>query len=95
MLLLFLKGFENMKSMGLAGFLFLIGLFFTRFDFIVAGQLSPMRAGLEGSGVKTINGLVQYAPSAGEWMIFLLGLGLFFFLYFLAERYLVLEDEHH
>lgn len=95
MALLIFSGFGNTKTMGLAGMVFLVGMFFTRFDFIIAGQLPPMRAGLEGSGVETVNGLMQYTPAAGEWMIFALGLGLFFFLYFMSERYLILEDAPH
>ena len=86
---------RNNAALGLGGLTFLIGLFFTRYDFIVAGQLPPMRQGLEGSGVHTVNGLAQYAPSPVEWMIFGLGLGLFLFLYFLAERYLDLQPELH
>ncbi|MCF8105945.1 MAG: polysulfide reductase NrfD [Desulfohalobiaceae bacterium] len=82
---------KNTRLLGLAGLTYMVGLFFTRYNFIVAGQLPPMRQGFEGSGVDTVNGLVQYAPSPVEWMIFALGLGLFFFLYFLAERYLDLE----
>ncbi len=95
MALLVFGGFWNMKTMGMAGLVFLVGMFFTRFDFIIAGQLSPMREGLAGSGVETVNGLMQYTPAAGEWMIFALGLGLFFFLYFMSERYLILEDASH
>jgi hypothetical protein len=57
--------------------------------------MPPMRAGNKGAGVETINGLVHYAPSAGEWMIFALGLGLFLFLYFLSERYLILDGDAH
>ena len=83
----------NLNILGWTGLIYLTGLFYTRFDFIVSGQLPPMRAGYEGSKVHTIDGLVHYSPSAGEWMIFGLGLGVFFFLYFLAERYLDLGDE--
>ena len=87
---------RNMKALGVAGFIYMIGLFFTRYDFIVAGQLPPMRAGYEGSGVHTtISGLVHYSPSAGEWMIFALGWGVFLFLYFAAEKFLDLNTEHH
>jgi molybdopterin-containing oxidoreductase family membrane subunit len=82
-------------ALGLSGLVFLLGMFFTRFDFIVAGQLPPMREGYEGSGVHTVNGLAQYAPSMGEWMIFALGLGVFFFLYFMAEKFLDLESADH
>ncbi|MDY6823427.1 MAG: NrfD/PsrC family molybdoenzyme membrane anchor subunit [Thermodesulfobacteriota bacterium] len=82
---------RSMAVSGIAGLVFLVGMFFTRFNFIVAGQLPPMRAGNEGAGVETVNGLMQYAPSTGEWMIFALGLGVFFFLYFMAERFLEME----
>ncbi|NOY69969.1 MAG: polysulfide reductase NrfD [Deltaproteobacteria bacterium] len=84
---------KNFMIMGAAGLFFMIGMFFTRYDFIVAGQLHPMRAGNAGSHVDVLNGLVHYAPSSGEWMIFALGLGLFFFFYFLAERFIALEPE--
>jgi len=86
---------SNMKALGIAGIVFMIGLFFTRYDFIVAGQLPPMREGLAGSGVHTVNGLAQYAPSATEWMIFALGWGVFLVLYFLAERFLILDTKEH
>ena len=91
-LLLINRGRSMMMS-GVAGLVFLVGMFFTRLNFIVAGQLPPMRAGLEGSGVRAVNGLVQYTPSTGEWMIFCLGLGVFFFLYFMAERFLKMDEE--
>lgn len=78
---------RNMALSGITGLIFLVGMFFTCLNFIVAGQLPPMRAGLEDADVKTVNGLVQYTPSTGEWMIFVLGLGVFLFLSFRAERF--------
>lgn len=93
-LILWTKG-NNPNILGVAGVLYLLGMFFTRYDFIVAGQLPPMREGLEGSGVHTVNGLAQYAPSSVEWMVFCLALGVFFLLYFLAERHLDLEAQPH
>jgi len=88
------KGANKVAS-GFAGLLFMIGLFFTRFDFVVAGQLPPMREGLRGSGVHTVNGLATYTPSLGEWGIFMLGFGVFFLLYFAAEKFLNLDTEAH
>jgi formate-dependent nitrite reductase membrane component NrfD len=92
LMLLLISRMKSLKIMGLAGLTFMIGMFFTRYDFIVAGQLPPMRAGYEGSGVETVAGMVHYAPSAGEWMIFAFGLGLFLFLYFMSERFLILDE---
>jgi molybdopterin-containing oxidoreductase family membrane subunit len=86
----------NVKALALAGFVFLIGLFFTRYDFVVAGQLPPMREGLAGSGVLTdVTGLAMYSPSVSEWLIYLFGFGVFFLLYFSAEKFLNLETETH
>ena len=62
---------------------------------MVAGQLPPMRKGLEGSGVETVGGLLRYSPSATEWMIFILGWGLFLLLYFAAEKFLDLDTKEH
>jgi Ni/Fe-hydrogenase subunit HybB-like protein len=95
LVLLVISKSKDIKTMGLAGLTFLIGMFFTRYDFIVAGQMPPMRAGNEGSGVEAINGLMHYTPSSGEWMIFALGLGVFLFLYFLSERFLILDADKH
>jgi len=95
LVLLVVSKAKEIKTMGLAGLTFLIGMFFTRYDFIVAGQMPPMRAANEGSGVEAINGLMHYTPSSGEWMIFALGLGLFLFLYFLSERFLILDSDAH
>ncbi|MCF8038514.1 MAG: polysulfide reductase NrfD [Desulfohalobiaceae bacterium] len=91
LLLIVLCRGRNSAILGLSGLIYMLGLFFTRYDFVVAGQLPPMRPGFEGSGVDTVKGLVHYTPSPVEWMIFALGLGVFFFFYFLAERYLDLQ----
>lgn len=87
----------NMKVYGLAGLIYMVGLFFTRYDFIVAGQLPTMRAGNPGSGVHVgVNGLAMYSPSASEWGVFLLGIGVALVLYFAAEKFVDLKTpEHH
>jgi hypothetical protein len=93
LILLLISRMKMLKVMGLAGLTFMIGMFFTRYDFIVAGQMPPMRTGYEGSGVETVTGMVHYAPSVGEWMIFAFGLGLFLFLYFMSEKFLILDEK--
>ncbi|GAB1537257.1 hypothetical protein ADMFC3_28880 [Geovibrio sp. ADMFC3] len=86
----------SIKKLSMAGFIFLIGLFFTRFDFVVAGQLPPMRKGLAGSGVITdAAGFAFYSPSMLEWLVYMFGFGVFFLLYFSAEKFLNLETESH
>ncbi len=95
LLLILILRAKNFKALGMAGFAFMIGMFFTRYNFIVAGQLPPMRAGFEGAGVETIAGLIRYTPSVGEWMIFAFGLGVFLFFYFMSERFLNLDTTDH
>ena len=94
LLLIVAKG--NTKIYGVAGLVFMVGLFFTRFDFVVAGQLPVMRAGYEGSNVVTdASGLATYSASAGEWGIFMLGIGTALILYFAAEKFLNLNTPDH
>lgn len=87
LLIIFSKS-QNIKMLSIAGFSYLIGLFFTRYDFIVAGQLPLMRDAHFGSGVKAVRGLAVYSPSGVEIAVFCLAIGLFCTLYFLSERYL-------
>lgn len=89
-LLIAAKG--NTRVYGLAGLVFMIGLFFTRVNFIVAGQLPLMRDADLGAGVTAdVNGLAVYSPSMAEWGIFLLGIGTALVLYFGAEKFLDLR----
>lgn len=83
--------------LALAGFIFLIGLFFTRYDFIVAGQMPLMKEGFAGMGATpSMSSLAVYSPSATEWMVYMFGFGVFFLLYFSAEKFLDLEtDQKH
>jgi len=95
-LLLIVTAKGNVGRLALAGFVYLIGLFFTRYDFIVAGQLPPMRGGFYGAGVVTdFVGMNFYSPSAMEWLVYLFGFGVFFLLYFSAEKFFNLETKHH
>lgn len=95
-LFILLKANGDSKKYGIAGLIFMIGLFFTRFDFIVAGQLPTMRAATEGSGVAAnAAGLAVYSPSLAEWGIFMLGLGAAMILYFGAEKFFDLKTPDH
>lgn len=95
-LILIVTARGSVGRLSLAGFIYLIGLFFTRYDFIVAGQLAPMRGGFFGAGVVTdFVGMTFYSPSAMEWLVYLFGFGVFFLLYFSAEKFFNLETKHH
>lgn len=96
-LILILTSNGSVRKLALAGLVFMVGLFFTRYDFVIAGQLPPMRGGFTGSGVITdVTGLSVYSPSAVEWLVYAFGFGVFFLLYFAAEKFLKLEtNDHH
>ena len=71
----------------------MIGLFFMRYNLVVAGQLPPMRYDPEVVGA---SGLVSYAPSITEIGIVLGGIGLCLLMYIAANMIFNLDaDEHH
>ena len=74
-----------------AGIFSTCGLFFMRYDMVVAGQLVPMR---EGS-TRLANGLLQYVPSLTETAIVVGAISLCLLLYTLAEKLLPLAGEEH
>lgn len=82
---------RSMKTLGLAGFLYIVGFFFTKYDFIIAGQVPAGGEDLIGSGINRMADFQAYTPAMGEWMIMVLGCGVFLTLYFLAEKVLILE----
>lgn len=95
-LLIIVTNSKNPAMLKFAGISFMIGLFFTRYDFIVAGQMPVMREALPGSGViANAAGLATYSPSIVEWMVFALGWGVFLTLYFAAEKFLDLNTTDH
>jgi molybdopterin-containing oxidoreductase family membrane subunit len=74
-----------------AGLLSTCGIFFMRYDLVVAGQLFSMR---EGAADLT-NGLLHYTPSITELAIVVGAISLCLFLYSLAERFLPLQADEH
>lgn len=94
-LLLVVTSGGRLKNLALAGLVYMLGLFFTRYDFVLAGQIPAMRGGFFGAGVvPDVSGLFMYSPSAAEWLVFMFGLGVFLLLYFSAEKFLDLETEN-
>jgi molybdopterin-containing oxidoreductase family membrane subunit len=74
-----------------AGLLSTFGIFFMRYDLVVAGQLVSMREG----AADLVGGLLHYAPSLTEVAIVVGAISLCLFLYTLAEHLLPLREEEH
>lgn len=74
---------QSVWGVAVASLLVMVGMFATRYDFIVAGQLVPL------VGRET---LWQYAPSLIEILIVLGAFSLCLFLYSLGNRLFPLED---
>jgi molybdopterin-containing oxidoreductase family membrane subunit len=73
-----------------AGLLSTFGIFFMRYDLVIAGQLVSMR---EGAG-DLVSGLLKYTPSLVEVAIVVGAISTCLFLYTMAEKFLPLESEH-
>jgi molybdopterin-containing oxidoreductase family membrane subunit len=74
-----------------AGLLSTFGIFFMRYDLVVAGQLVSMREG----AADLVGGLLHYAPSLTEVAIVVGAISLCLFLYTMAEHLLPLGEEEH
>lgn len=93
LILIAVTGARSTGALGLSSLIFLIGFFFTKYDIIIAGQLPAVRGGVVGYDSQQALTLSTYFPAVGEWMIFVLGFGVFFTLYFIAEKILDLRGE--
>lgn len=74
----------------MAGLSSTIGIFFMRYDLVIAGQLVSMREGT----ADLVNGLLQYTPSVTEVAIVIGAISACLLLYTFAERLLPLEGDH-
>ena len=81
--LLFYFGTRNIKAVVLAALMVIIGMFVSRFDFIIAGQMVPI-VGQEG--------LWSYTPSLVEVMTVVAAIAMSIFFYSLGERIFPLEE---
>lgn len=70
----------------------MIGIFFMRYNLVVAGQLVPMRDDVEFVGA---NGLLSYTPSLTEIAIVLGGIGLCLLMYIAANLMFNLDADEH
>jgi molybdopterin-containing oxidoreductase family membrane subunit len=92
-IILFTKG-RSIKAALVASCSAVVGIFFMRYDLVVAGQLVPMREATAGSRVQgVVNGLATYTPSASEITIVVGAIVLCAGLYLAAERFLNLTED--
>lgn len=93
-IIIFTKG-KNLKASLVAAISAVIGIFYMRYDLVIAGQLVPMREPLPGSHVQGAlpNGLVSYTPSFTEMSIVIGAIAFCAFLYLMSEKYLNLDEE--
>ncbi|BCR03716.1 Hdr menaquinol oxidoreductase integral membrane subunit [Desulfuromonas versatilis] len=73
-----------------AGMMTTIGIFFMRYDLVIAGQLVPMRE----DSARGAHGLLSYFPSLAEIAIVIGAIAVCLFLYTLAEKIFDLEGGH-
>ncbi len=66
---------------GLVAALVLVGLFISRYEFIIGGQLVPLWKG------SWIPALVDYAPNAVEWGVVIVGVSLAVLVYAIGDRF--------
>ncbi len=80
------------KPLGLtvASCLALFGMFFMRYDYVIAGQIVPLR----DEGFAAPREILQYTPSLSAVGIIVGAFALCLFLYTLAEQYFDLEVRH-
>ena len=88
--LLLLSRGRSFKLATVAAASSMVGIFFMRYNLVVAGQLAPLRKGVEGVGA---DGLLSYTPSLTEIAIVIGGFGLCLALYFAANRVFNLDDD--
>jgi len=87
--LLVISGFKSPLFSALAGLFMVIGMFFSRFDTIVGGQL------LSRPSTRMDFTLHTYHVSNSELSIFIGGLGVAALVFFLGEKFFNLEEETH
>lgn len=92
-LILATKG-RSIKAALAASVSAVIGIFFMRYDLVIAGQLVPMREAAPGSRVQAVaEGLAKYSPTASEITIVVGAIVLCAGLYLAAERFLNLTED--
>lgn len=80
------------KAMVYASISGMVGIFFMRYDLVHDTQLAPMMP-LKIREYSLPPGLVEYIPTATEWMISLGAIGLAFMMYYTADKFFNLDHD--
>ena len=80
--LLVMTKFKNVPAMALSSFMVLVGMFISRYDMVVAGQLPPVYGGWDG-----LPTLFSYTPSLFEMLVTGAGFGIIGVAFLLGERF--------
>ena len=89
-LLLVFTRVNNVPAMSLAALMALVGMFVSRLDMVVAGQIVPQFTGLEKELLVYPTEAIKYfpyVPSGFEWIVAFGGIGLCGMGFFLGERF--------
>jgi molybdopterin-containing oxidoreductase family membrane subunit len=81
-LLLVLTRLKSVPAMSAAALMTLVGMFFARYDMVVAGQIVP-----QFLGYNDLPQFLSYTPSASEILVVLGGIGLTGTAFLLGERF--------
>ncbi len=94
LIIIFTKA-SNLKAAYYASISAMVGIFFMRYNLVVAGQVVPMREPAPGAGIQgaTADGLVHYFPSFSEIAVVVGAIAICIGLYLAAERFLNLSEE--
>ncbi|MEN8139936.1 MAG: NrfD/PsrC family molybdoenzyme membrane anchor subunit [Thermodesulfobacteriota bacterium] len=80
--LLVLTKFKSVPAMALSSFMVLVGMFVSRYDMVVAGQLPPVYGGWDN-----LPTLFAYTPSLFEILVTMAGFGVIGAAFLLGERF--------
>jgi molybdopterin-containing oxidoreductase family membrane subunit len=92
-LLLVLTRFKSITAMSTAALMSLVGMFISRLDMVIAGQIVPQFAGFNN-----LPTYLNYTPSGFEWMVALAGIGFTGVAFLQGERFFgksFVEHEAH
>ncbi|MEA3419762.1 MAG: NrfD/PsrC family molybdoenzyme membrane anchor subunit [Campylobacterota bacterium] len=92
-IIIFSRG-RAIKMMVYASITGMVGIFWMRYDLVHDTQLAPMLP-LKIREYAAQPGLVEYTPTAVEWMIAIGAIGLAFMMYYAADKFFDLDHSTH